>query len=72
MSELTGGVLLAQTRKLDKIVGSVRTNASASMKASATCRASNYGACRTPKVNSEAECFSISDRKGVARNSSPR
>ena len=27
MSELTGGVLLAQTRKLDKIVDSVRTNA---------------------------------------------
>ena len=28
MSELTGGVLLAQTRKLDKIVDSVRANAS--------------------------------------------
>ena len=27
MSELTGGVLLAQTRKLDRIVGSVRANA---------------------------------------------
>ena len=51
MSEFTGGVLVAQLRKLDRIVESVRRARAACMTVFATCPASSCAACPIRRAN---------------------